>query len=159
MRKRAQHNLVFLLTVIFVCCSSMHSKLQAIARSPDIAVVKDAKGGYWAFPGSAMKLKDKNRVTLAGEQSIAYCAEGSGPREKLAEELMDLRNSATYRGGFGPRSVSSSGATTTTTGPDGKTVTTKEDPYSLDKCTVGTPNAPTEIEVIEIFYHGKDRPH
>ena len=158
MRKPALRVFI-LIFLIFICvsCSSTHGKLQAISGSPDIAVIKDSKGGYWAFPGSSMKLGDENRITFTGTQSIAYCAEGSGPSEKIAEELMNLRNRATYSGGFGPRSVSSSGATTTTTGPDGKTVTKKEEPYSLDKCTVGSPNQPTEVEVTEIIYHGKDR--
>lgn len=147
-----------LLVFITGACSSMHSQLQQIANSPsEIAVIKDAKGGYWAFPGSALKLQDKNRIRLAGEERIAYCAEGSGDGEKLASELMDLRKRAVYSGGFGPRSVSSSGATTTVTGPDGKTTTSKEDPYSLDKCTVGTPNEPGDIEVVEILYRGKDK--
>ena len=150
-------SLLFLL-VAAVACSSMHSQLQEIAGAPsDIAVIKDAKGGYWAFPGSALKLQDKNRIRLTGDQKIAYCAEGSGPGDKLAEELIRLRNTASYSGGFGPRGVSSSGATTTTTSSDGKSVTTKEDPYSLGDCTVGTPNEPGDIEVVEILYRGKDK--
>lgn len=158
MKSSMWHLLFLAVTVFAVACSSTHSQLQEIASSPsDIAVVKDAKGGYWAFPGSALKLQDKNRIRLTGQERIAYCAEGSGDGKKLASELMDLRRRAVYSGGFGPRSVSSSGATTTTTGPDGKTTTTKEDPYSLDKCTVGTPNEPGDIEVVEILYRGKDK--
>ena len=158
MRKSIKRIPLLFLLVAAVACSSMHSQLQEIAASPsDIAVIKDAKGGYWAFPGSALKLQDKNRIRLTGDQRIAYCAEGSGPGDKLAQELMKLRNTASYSGGFGPRGVSSSGATTTTTSSDGKTVTTKEDPYSLDKCTVGTPNEPGDIEVVEILYRGKDK--
>lgn len=158
MRKPIRWITLVLLLANVVACSSIHSQLQEIASSPsDIAVIKDTKGGYWAFPGSALKLQDKNRIRLTGDQKIAYCAEGSGPGDKLAEELMRLRNTASYSGGFGPRSVSSSGATTTTTSSDGKTVTTKEDPYSLDKCTVGTPNEPADIEVVEILYRGKDK--
>lgn len=158
MRKFSQRISVIFLLAGAVACSSTHRQLQEIARSPaDIAVIKDAKGGYWAFPGSALKLLDKNRITFTGDQRIAYCAVGSGRGDKLAQELMRLRNTATYSGGFGPRGVSNSGATTTTTGPDGKTVTTKEDPYSLDKCTVGTPKEPGDIEVVEILYRGKDQ--
>lgn len=151
--------LLILVTAICVSCHSMHSRLQAIAGSSDIAVIKDAKGGYWAFPGSTMKLLEKNRVKLTGDHKVAYCAEGGGKSEKLAEELMDLRNRASYAGGFGERSVSSSGTTvTTTTGPGGESVTQKnDDAFSLDQCTVGTPKEGAEIEVAEILYHGADR--
>jgi CCR4-NOT transcriptional regulation complex NOT5 subunit len=158
MRKSNQRIFLVVTLAAALSCSSMHGQLREIAQSPsDIAVIKDAKGGYWAFPGSALKLLDKNRIRLTGDQRIAYCAVGSGPGDKLAQELMRLRNTASYSGGFGPRSVSSSGATTTTTSSDGKTVTTKEDPYSLDQCTVGTPKEPADIEVIEILYRGKDQ--
>ena len=157
--KRVMTPLVVCLVVVFaLACSSMHSQLQDIAKTPsDIAVIKDAKGGYWAFPGSALKLQDNNRITFTGQEKIAYCAEGSGDGKQLADALMELRRTAVYSGGFGPRSVSSSGATTTVTGPDGKTTTSKEDPYSLDKCTVGTPKEPGDVEVVEVLYRGKDK--
>jgi hypothetical protein len=149
---------ILLLAVLTATCSSTHSQLQQIASAPnDMAVIKDAKGGYWAFPGSALKVLDKNRITLTGDQKIAYCAEGSGGADKLAYELMGLRNRAQYSGGFGPRSVSSSGTTTTTTGPDGTTTTTKDNPYSLTNCTVGPPKEPGEIQVAEILYRGQDK--
>ena len=157
-RSMLQSGVSLLVILLSKDCSSTQTQLQEIEKAPsDIAVVKDAKGGYWAFPGSALKLQDKNRITLTGEEKIAYCAEGTGDGKKLADALIGLRRTAVYSGGFGPRSVSSGGATTTVTGPDGKTTTSKEDPYSLDKCTVGTPNQPNAIEVVEILYRGKDK--
>lgn len=113
-------------------CSSVERKLQALSRSPSqMVVIRDGQDAYWAFPASAIKAINGNRISLAGEPIVAYCSHGEGPSEKLGPEIITLRSKWGYPGGFGPTAMSSEGAVTTSGG-----VTTKEQPYSLSGCYV-----------------------
>lgn len=144
--------LLAVLMCLFVSCSKVENRLKELAQNPaSVGVVKDPQGIHWAIPGSAIKLVEKTKVTMAPDQLVAFCTHGEGTPEDIAKAILELRDKGPT-GSFGLTEMSGGATTVTTTGPDGKKETHVEgEPWKISGCVAGNSIEGKEINVAEIL--------
>ena len=155
MRSRCRGPRLFLGAVtvaVLAGCGSPGRQLRQLADDPSArAVVKDAKSAFWALRGSAVASVSGTRVTLREGALVASCEHGEGPAAMLADAVARILD-AGPTGGFGPREMSGSPTTVTTTGPDGKETTrTEGEPWRVWGCDSGGAHAGANIDVVEVL--------
>ncbi len=96
-------------------CSSLEPELRKLSENPStVAVIKDAKGDYWALSASRIKQVNGNKIVVSAGSVVAK-GSGTAPAKEIASALIDLR-AKSNPGGFGATQTQSSGDSGTVSG-------------------------------------------
>ena len=80
---------LFCLVCLAVSCAITENELRRLAQSPSSAIaIKDAKGHYWGFKGSAVENVSGSTVILKMGEPIHYCTSAEGSEETVGRALL-----------------------------------------------------------------------